>query len=121
HTASLFIGAREIVERCCIRAPRLKRRAHFIDIFSDVIKVQHLNKSLPQKSTKSTKGTNGSERPLDLRYVLYVPFVLFVAYFSSSWLISKWHLGRPVRSHCSWTGALTISATRDSARRQTSG
>src|ERR1043165_2001244 len=41
-TAPLFIGASEIVERCCIRAPRLERRPHLIDIFSDVIEVQHL-------------------------------------------------------------------------------
>src|SRR6185295_4570298 len=108
HTAPLFICAREIIQRCYIRAPRLERRAHLIDIFSDVIKVQHLCQYRPQKAQKAHKAQN-EMRTVNRLFVPYVPFVLFVAYFCASlWLISKRHLGRPERSHSSWTGALTI-------------
>jgi hypothetical protein len=42
HPAPFFVGACEIVERCCVCASRIERLTHLFDIFSDVIEVQHL-------------------------------------------------------------------------------
>jgi hypothetical protein len=42
HATPLFVGAREIVERFGAGASFLERLANLVDVFPDVIEIEHL-------------------------------------------------------------------------------